>query len=643
MKSFWNKLNRKNDGSQSPYPHLSLGVLETCFKHLPRPVWIRNDQGQLIYANHIYAQLFEESLDETLENNRLIFDVLNKEKYDLSAPLSEQRCHIIIDGERRYFRFYEIAGEEGIIYGYGGDLSEVELTQAKLENYITSFREVLDNLSAGVIIYGPDRRLKYYNDAYLKMFSFEESLLSSDPTMGEVLDDLKNRRQLTEYADYQAFRTKEVETVTSIINHEQRLMHIPDGRAIRMLASPHPLGGSFYIFEDVTGALDQERKINTQLAVYSATLDNLYEGIAVFGPDNRLKISNPAFCKIWNISSDQLKLDSHISELADHSRSFVEGVANWEAYKSRVIEKITDRIPKKSRIQRGDGRILDFSYVPLPDGSNLLSYVDCTDSVQIETVLREKNDALEAADKLKSDFIANVSYELRTPLNTIIGFTEILTNQYFGPLNPQQITYCHNILASSQTLLTLVNDILDLAMIQAGYMNLNTTQQSLSNLLKDSLQLVMIKAETKKIKLLPPDNIPLIYLNVDESRFNQAIFNILMNLIKFTHEGETIHITFQSTPDHLKLSFKSSGLVPQAHSHLSLVDLIDQTSEHPDKTPISSLSFALVRSIMGLFGGEASLHSQAETGTLIEITFPQDVIQTAHQTPKKLDPLQEVA
>lgn len=643
MKSFWNKFNRKNEGDPSTYPQLTLGILEACFKNLPRPVWIRDTKGKLIYANHIYAQLFEESLEETLANNRLIFDALNKKDHPHHTPLAEQRCHIIIDGERRYFRFYEIADENGVIHGYGGDLSEVELTQAKLENYITSFREVLDNLSAGVTIYGPDRRLKYYNDAYLKMFSFEESFLSSDPMMGEVLDDLKTRRQLTEHADYQAFRAKEIECVTSIINHEQRLMHIPDGRAVRMLSSPHPLGGSFYIFEDVTGALDQERKINTQLAVYSATLDNLYEGIAVFGPDNRLKISNPAFCKIWNISTDQLKLNSHISALADHSRSFVDGIADWEAYKTRVIEKITDRIPKKSRIHRGDGRTLDFSYVPLPDGSNLLSYIDCTDSVQIETVLREKNDALEAADKLKSDFIANVSYELRTPLNTIIGFTEILTNQYFGPLNPQQITYCHNILASSQTLLTLVNDILDLAMIQAGYMNLNTTQHSLSNLLKDSLQLVTIKAETKKIKLLPPDDIPLIYLNVDESRFNQAIFNILMNLIKFTHEGETIHITFQSTQEQLKLCFKSSGVIPQSHSHLSLVDLIDQTSEHPDKTPISSLSFALVRSIMGLFGGEASLNSQAETGTLIEITFPQKTVQNVHAEKRPLEPFKEVA
>ena len=90
--------------------------------------------------------------------------------------------------------------------------------------------------------------------------------------------------------------------------------------------------------------------------------------------------------------------------------------------------------------------------------------------------MRERNEALEAAGSLKTEFIANVSYELRTPLNAIIGFAEILTNQYFGALTARQLDYSRGILASSHRLMSLINDILDLATIEAGYMALDTSR-----------------------------------------------------------------------------------------------------------------------------------------------------------------------
>ena len=87
------------------------------------------------------------------------------------------------------------------------------------------------------------------------------------------------------------------------------------------------------------------------------------------------------------------------------------------------------------RLERRDEKVLDSTYVPLPDGATLITYLDITDSFRVERALRDRAQALEATDRLKSEFIANVSYELRTPLNTVIGFTEILANHYFGQLS----------------------------------------------------------------------------------------------------------------------------------------------------------------------------------------------------------------
>src|SRR6516165_3013061 len=143
--------------------------------------------------------------------------------------------------------------------------------------------------------------------------------------------------------------------------------------------------------------------------------------------------------------------------------------------KERTIAKVTSPALSSGPLYRKDGSMLQEAIVPLPDGNVLLTYLDVTDTSRVERALRERNEALETATRLKSEFIANVSYELRTPLNAIIGFAEILTNQYFGELSPRQLDYSRGILDSSHRLLSLINDILELATIEAGYMTLETS------------------------------------------------------------------------------------------------------------------------------------------------------------------------
>ena len=180
--------------------------------------------------------------------------------------------------------------------------------------------------------------------------------------------------------------------------------------------------------------------------------------------------------------------------------------------------------------------------MPLPDGNVLLSYLDVTDSTRVEHALRERNEALETAGRLKSEFIANVSYELRTPLNAIIGFAEILTNQYFGELTPRQLDYSRGILDSSHRLLSLINDILDLATIEAGYMTLETGQLDIHTLMSSVLTLTRERARNQNLKLdfdCPPD---IGTIEADERRLKQALFNLISNAIKFTPAGGSMTV-----------------------------------------------------------------------------------------------------
>jgi PAS domain-containing protein len=579
---------------------------QNAMDQLPWPIWMRTET-QLLWCNQPYAQLLGVDRETALsQQNELLYKWIITYGSDLHA---DSRT-LVVDGERRTYKFNEVDQNDGVILGYGVDLTESEQHKAKLESHVVAYREVLDNLSAAVAIYGSHKRLKYYNHAYLRMFDFDESWLHSEPTIGEVLDDLRARRLLTEYADYVAYRKAHMDSVTTLIEPTQELLHLPDGRTIRMIAAPHPMGGSFYISEDVTDAMNLERKYNTQMAVQKASLDNLYEGVAVFGGDNRLRLYNASFARMWELSAEQLKEGRHLSDLIDDVRQFFHLDESWPNIKSKIMNRVTDRSVKRRRINRKNGTVLEFSYSPLPDGSNLMSYIDVTDSCQIEKLLRERNEALQEADNLKSELIANVSYELRTPLNHIIGFSAMLANQYSGDLNKNQQEYCESILTSSQHLLAVVNDLLDLAMIQAGFMKINKVSVPVDDLIRNALKLAndMIKKKGLKLSVQIPSYLGQVL--VDESRMIQAIYNLILNAIKVTPQSRSISVSGDVKDNFVLINV--TGTDPRLKR---VVNHASDDHKEPnvfDHTLYSKtgLELKLARSIIEIHGG------RTETGSL---------------------------
>ena len=209
--------------------------------------------------------------------------------------------------------------------------------------------------------------------------------------------------------------------------------------------------------------------------------------------------------------------------------------------------------------------MLQEAAVPLPDGNVLLTYLDVTDTARVERALRERNEALETAGRLKSEFIANVSHELRTPLNAVIGFADILNNQYFGELNARQLEYSRGILASSHQLMKLINDILDLATIEAGYMVLETRRVEVFEMLQAVLSLTRERARSRDLALelqCPPD---IGVIEADERRLKQALFNLISNAIKFTLPGGAVTLRAERREAELLLTVADTGIgIPQS-------------------------------------------------------------------------------
>ena len=197
-----------------------------------------------------------------------------------------------------------------------------------------------------------------------------------------------------------------------------------------------------------------------------------------------------------------------------------------------TIAKLMSREASGGRLERIDGTVLEYANVPLPDGAVLLSYVDVTDSAKVEQVLRQRADALDAANRLKSEFIANVSHEIRTPLTTLIGFAELLTQENFGPLNTRQKEYAQAIRDTGGELMAVVRDILDLATIEAGMMSLELDTVDVNELLTGTVGLVREPARQKDVAIELDSPADFGWIVADEKRLKQALFNLLSNAVR---------------------------------------------------------------------------------------------------------------
>ncbi len=299
--------------------------------------------------------------------------------------------------------------------------------------------------------------------------------------------------------------------------------------------------------------------------------------------------------------------EPHIAEITELSRKLIDDGEDWENYKSHHIARISERARSTMRLQRRDGKVLDCTYVPLPDGATLITYLDITDSFQVERALRDRAEALEATDRLKSEFIANISYELRTPLNTVIGFTEILANQYFGQLNERQQEYVSGILQSSQQLLTLINNILDLATIEAGLMVLEIESINVHATLLNMLNLIQERVHTKQLQVEFECSRDIGRFEADERRLKQIVFNLLNNAIKYTPANGTMALGARREGDDIYIWVSDSG-VGIAHEELGQVfERFWQADSPLARQGGTYLGLSLVKNFVELHGGAVTL------------------------------------
>jgi len=623
---------------------------QEALSSIPFPCWLRDENQKLVWVNTAYEKALGETQEHILEDQKEIAGTPRKSstaknKAVVGAQLAKQahdsgieqtsEAHIVMGGKRLFMRIREIAIPlADTTLGMAQDISKLESAGEELKRFQSSTRELLEQLQSAIGIFNSDQQLEFYNSSFAQLWGLEDGWLNKKPKLGDLMEKLRETRRLPEQADFRRFKQSWLGMFTGLIKAHEEMLYLPDGSALRMLVVPHSMGGIMMTFEDVTSRLELESSYNTLIAVQKETLDNLGEGVAVYGGDGRLKLWNPAFSRLWGFNPEVLEGEPHISKLVEKKQSYFTKT-EWPEKREELIAKGLDRVMHEGRFKRADQTLVDFSTVPLPDGGVLITYIDVTDSVRVENALREKNAALEAAEQLKLDFLANVSYQLRTPLNAIMGFNEILDQEFFGKLNERQKEYTHDINEASGRLLGLINDILDLSTLEAGYMTLNNedvkiyaTIQSIGDLVSD-----WARKKNVEIKLTCAKNIGVI--TADEKRLKQAIINVIRNAINFTPQGGEIQLTAKRKKDGIEIQVIDNGVGIPKEDRSRVFAPFERAQRPGDKQLARSgagLGLSLVKNIIELHGGTIDIKSESKKGTTVTMLLPL----IAEETPLKL-------
>jgi signal transduction histidine kinase len=592
-----------------------IGRLKALLDLVPQGVFWQRDDGTIALANRQY--------DAMVDDHRMVADgavaLLGRDLARRArATTTEQTesIHVAASGEPRLLALTARALPGGGVGLCVADHTVIEQLHADLSRHVAANGEVLENLRTAIAIYGADRRLSFANAAFATLGRLDRGWLESEPALPEVLEALRERRRLPEYVDFPAFKRSQTELFRSLTGTREDLMHLPDDTTIRVLVTPHPFGGLMFTYEDVTDNLALERSFNTLIAVQRETLDNLHEGVALFGLDGRLKLFNPALASIWQLPAGILDQEPTLSRFLDLIEDFFGHLPNWDVEKNEILSEVASREPRHGVHVRSDGAIIEYTSSPLSDGATLLTYLDVTARERVERALRDRTSALEAADRLKTEFIANVSYELRTPLNTIIGFAEILANQYFGVLTPRQIEYSEGILESSQRLLSLINDILDLATIEAGYMSLELEEVDLHTLLANAIGLMRERARSQQVGLVLDCSPGIGIIVADGRRIKQAVFNLLSNAFNFTPPNGQVTLSARRGGGEVQIAVADTGIgIPQPDQGRVFERF--ERAHSSVRFRGAGLGLSLVKSFFELHGGRVELVSAPNSGTTV--------------------------
>ncbi len=602
-----------------------LGLLEALFENISSPVWLRSPAGNLLYVNKAYCEAVdatsrESVIEETLE----LFDRSERKTIDAALAQSDQfkgQLPAICAGDRHMLDTVTVRAQNGQA-GIAVDRTDTEAVRATLKHTIAGHQQTFDRLAAGIAVFDASQRLLFHNSSFLQLFDLAPGDLSDHPSNSDLLEQLRSSKKLPETAEWRKWK----QTLLASYHQTDALedyWHLPDGRTLRVVINPQNQGGTSWVFENVTEELQLKTSYNALMRVQGETLDHLSEAVAVFGSNGRIRLTNPAFLNFVGCADQEEAGDLHVNDLSEAMQSRLVHKDEWDLIRLNITDVSDDQRDLQGTLEYADGLIHDFRLVHLPGNQTMLTLSDITDSVNVERALKERNEALEESDALKTRFIQRVSYELRAPLTTISGFSEILASETPGHLNEKQSEYLDYISRSSDVLKSLIDDILDLASIDAGAMELDLKEVQLCGIVTKGIERLQDQLDRYQIKPLMQIDENATTLIGDQDRLQQVIYNLLSNAASVSPDGGRIEVVAQREEDKVivRVNDEGPGVDP---SMLNTIFERFESGRSGGRSRGAGLGLSIVKSFVELHGGSVHIENLPNRGASFVCTIPVD-------------------
>ncbi|WP_082652575.1 PAS-domain containing protein [Aureimonas sp. AU12] len=611
------------------------GMIETMqalFDAAPMPMWLRDEGKRLVWVNTAYARSVDAPGVTSAVDRQIEF--LNEQDRALIAAQTARtgrfadKLSAVVEADRRNFHVVDAAGPFGSA-GLAVDISETEAVRLELKETVRSQSETLDHLTTAIARFDEKTQLTYNNAAFAKLFDLATTYLDTAPDHIEILDQLRSRGILPDDRPLRDIKA-EILAAHRATQPTDAIWHLTDGRTLRVFTSPEPQGGATWVFEDLTEKLQLESRLNALVRLQGETLDFLREGVAVFGQDGRLRLSNPIFSELWGLSDEFLAAKPHIRAFGATAGvsirpAGIEGVSDttWSTFIQAVTAfDESSREASSGEFELSNGRVHAYGIVPLPNGQTMLTFTDISDARAAERMLRERNEALENADRLKSDFVQHVNYELRSPLTNIIGFSALLRSPETGPLTERQSEYLDYIGTSTSSLLTIVNDILDLATVDAGIMDLDLSDVDIAGTVEHAADAVRDRLRANEIRL----EVDIAAaggstFRADGHRVTQILFNLLSNAANFAPAGSTVRLRVARRNGEVAFSVADEG---PGIAQADVARLFERFEANPagGRQSGAGLGLSIVKSFVELHGGRVEIGAGPSGGTVVTCRFP---------------------
>ena len=620
------KRTQESEEARTAFAALA-GLIEAA----PIPMWHRRPDMRLHFVNHAYVNAVgaNDGLHVVEEGLELLEPENGKSSSDWATEAAaadvrrERVVSATLNGERRQLRVFDIPLGQSGVAGLAIDVQDLIDARSEAKEMADAQRDLLNMMSAGVAQFDARHVLSFANLPFQSLFTFRDQWLSEKPEFACVLDRMRENGKVPEVRDFPAWRQEREDWFRSSDPTEENWL-LPDGTHLRVLAQPIPDGGLLMIFEDRTEQAQLASARDILLRVRTATFDNLFEAIAVFSADGRLSIWNRLFAETWELNDELLLQHPRLDELLPSLARHLQKPLQVSILDELIRTTSSNRERHKSKAVFADGRMFQIATIPLPDGNTLFTMLDMSNNLKIEQALRDRNSALQEADAIKGKFLANMSYEFRSPLTSISGFADLLKAGIAGELSDQAKEYVDAILQSADRLSDQINTVLDYSQIEAGALPLALEQADVPTLVAQIVDSKAEMAQAAEVDLQVDLDNGAGEMALDPKRITQAVGQVLDNAIRYNKSGGQVLMVARWQGDALEIVVSDDG--PGMHE----ADVLRVSSDNAVPKRLDSngsitqgLGLPLARQIIESHGGTLQLHCAPGEGTTVIMVLPR--------------------